>query len=58
MKLTYDTDTDSISCPELTDDQVTQLQAQLSAALPRNDLVRAVAQDLLNSARSLLAQQA
>ena len=33
MKITYDTDSDSISCPELTPEQTRQLQSQLSAAL-------------------------
>ncbi len=53
MKFTYDTDTDSISSPELTDEEITQLQARLSAALGRNDPVRTVAQDLLETARGM-----
>ena len=51
MKFTYDTDTDSISSPDLTDEEVARLQDRLSAALGRNDPVREVAQDLLEIAR-------
>jgi hypothetical protein len=53
MKFTYDTDTDSISSPDLTDEEVAKLQARLSAALGRNDPVRVVAEDLLETARGM-----
>jgi hypothetical protein len=53
MKITYDTDTDSISSPDLTDEEVAKLQARLSAALGRNDPVRVVAEDLLETARGM-----
>lgn len=43
VKITYDTVTDSISCPDLTPEQTRVLQAELSAALMRNDPVRTVA---------------
>ena len=42
MKITYDTITDSISCPDLDADQTRALQTQLSAALLRNEPVRSV----------------
>lgn len=47
MKITYDTVTDSISCPDLTPEQTSELQRQLSAALIRNDPVRTVANNIL-----------
>ena len=53
MKITYDTVTDSISCPDLTPEQTRQLQAQLSAALARDDSVRTVASTLLATAKAL-----
>jgi hypothetical protein len=53
VKITYDTVTDSISCPDLTPEQTRQLQAQLSAALARNDSVRTVASTLLATAEAL-----
>jgi hypothetical protein len=53
MKFTYDTDTDTISSPDLTDEEVAKLQARLSAALGRNDPVRVVAEDLLETARGM-----
>jgi len=43
VKITYDTVTDSISCPDLAPEQTRVLQAELSAALMRNDPVRTVA---------------
>ncbi|HEU5486571.1 MAG TPA: hypothetical protein VFU98_16790 [Microlunatus sp.] len=43
MKITYDTVSDSISCPELTESQTRALQSELSAALIRNDPVQKVA---------------
>lgn len=42
MKITYDTVTDSISCPDLDADQTRALQSQLSAALLRNEPVQKV----------------
>ena len=39
MKITYDTVSDSISCPDLTPEQTRALQSELSAALLRNDPV-------------------
>ena len=43
MKITYDTVSDSISCPDLSSEQTRALQAELSAALMRNDPVQTVA---------------
>jgi hypothetical protein len=43
MKITYDTVSDSISCPDLTPSQTRALQTELSAALIRNDPVQTVA---------------
>ena len=43
MKITYDTASDSISCPDLTPEQNRALQSELSAALIRNDPVQTVA---------------
>jgi hypothetical protein len=50
MKITYDTESDSISCPDLTPEANAVLQAQLSASLARNDSVRDVARALLELA--------
>jgi hypothetical protein len=47
MKITYDTVTDSISCPDLDAQQTAELQRQLSTALMRNDPVRTVASNLV-----------
>jgi hypothetical protein len=52
MKITYDTVTDSISCPDLTPEQTKELQSQLSAALARNDPIRTVASSILAAARA------
>lgn len=52
MKITYDTVTDSISCPDLTPEQTQNLQRELSAALVRNDPVRTVASTILALARA------
>lgn len=52
MKITYDTVTDSISCPDLTPEQTRQLQQQLSAALVRNDPVRTVASNIMATAKA------
>jgi hypothetical protein len=53
MKITYDTDSDSISSPDLTPEQTDALQRRLVAALGRNDPVQVVAHDLLELARGL-----
>ena len=47
MKITYDTLTDSISCPDLDQAQTAELQRQLSAALMRNDPVQTVASNIV-----------
>jgi hypothetical protein len=47
MKITYDTVTDSISCPELDQEQTAELQRQLSAALIKNEPVRTVASSIM-----------
>ena len=47
VKITYDTVTDSISCPDLNQAQTAELQRQLSAALIRNDPVRTVASNIV-----------
>jgi hypothetical protein len=51
MKFTYDTDTDSISSPDLDPAQVAAVQRLLSSALYRNDPVQDVARLLLETAR-------
>jgi hypothetical protein len=52
MKITYDTDSDSISCPDLTPEQTRQLQSQLSAALRRNAPVQEVVAAIMATIRS------
>ena len=52
MKFTYDTETDSISSPDLNAQQTAAIQSQLSAALYRNDPVQDVARALLETART------
>lgn len=52
MKITYDTDTDSISCPDLTASQTQQLQSMLSAALIRNTPVQEVAAAIMETVKS------
>jgi hypothetical protein len=47
MKITYDTATDSISCPELDPAQTAELQRLLSAALVKNEPVRTVASSIM-----------
>jgi hypothetical protein len=54
MQITYDTVTDSISSPDLTPEQNAKLQAQLSAALVRNDPVRVVASEIMTTVRGLV----
>jgi hypothetical protein len=51
VQITYDTETDRISSPDLDAEQTAALQAELSAALVRNDPVRTVAATLLERAR-------
>jgi hypothetical protein len=51
MKFTYDTETDSISSPDLDPQQTAAIQAVLSRALYRNDSVQDVARLLLDTAR-------
>ncbi|ROQ37240.1 Prp19/Pso4-like protein [Frondihabitans sp. PhB188] len=51
MKITYDTETDSISVPGLTAEQNQQLQTELSTALYRNDPVQTVAATIMAAAR-------
>lgn len=51
MKITYDTVTDSISCPDLTPEQNQELQKQLSASLMNNEPVRTVASKIMTMAR-------
>lgn len=52
MKFTYDTETDSISSPDLDPAQTAALQSTLSAALHRNDPVQTVARALLEAGRA------
>jgi len=52
MKITYDTVSDSISCPDLTAEQTRQLQSLLSAALIRNDPVQQVAATILAAVKA------
>jgi hypothetical protein len=54
MQITYDTVTDSIFSPDLTPEQNARLQAQLSAALVRNDPVRLVASEIMTTVRGLV----
>ena len=57
MKITYDTVTDSISCPDLNPEQTQELQRQLSAALMRNDPVQTVAATIMKAVRAAATQQ-
>jgi hypothetical protein len=52
VKITYDTVTDSISCPDLSAEQTQELQRQLSAALMRNDPVQTVAATIMTAVRA------
>lgn len=56
MKITYDTVSDSISCPELTPSQTRALQSALSAALIRNDPVRTVAATIMAAVKAAQAE--
>jgi hypothetical protein len=51
MKITYDTETDSISSPDLDAAQTAALQSALVGALARNEPVRDVARLLLQTAK-------
>ena len=50
MKFTYDTETDSISSPDLDAAQTARVQTALSTALYRNEPVQTVARMLLQLA--------
>jgi hypothetical protein len=52
VKITYDTVSDSISCPDLTPDQNRALQSELSAALIRNDPVQSVAANIMAAVKA------
>ncbi len=52
MKITYDTVTDSISCPDLSPEQTADLQRQLSGALIRNEPVQQVAAKIMAAVRA------
>ncbi len=56
MKITYDTVTDSISCPDLNPQQTQELQRQLSASLINNDPVRTVASKIMTLAQAAAEQ--
>lgn len=56
MKITYDTVTDSISCPDLDAAQTQALQSQLSFALLRNDPVQDVVTMIMTTIKA--AEQA
>jgi len=58
VRFTYDTDTDSISSPDLDSTRTTLVQAALSAALVRNDPVQSVVRMLLDLARGDAEQDA
>jgi hypothetical protein len=49
---TYDTFSDSISCPDLTPDQNRALQSELSAALIRNDPVQSLAANIMAAVKA------
>ena len=51
MKITYDTETDSLSSPDLTPEQVQHLTRELLAAMSRNDGLQTVASEILSRAR-------
>lgn len=55
MKITYDTVTDSISCPDLSPQQTLELQNQLSSALIRNEPVQQVAAKIMAAVRAAQA---
>lgn len=52
MRITYDTVTDSISCPDLDAEQTRRLQTELSAALLRNDPVQDVVTLIMAAVRA------
>jgi hypothetical protein len=51
MRFTYDTETDSISSPDLDPKQTAAIQSVLAQALYRNDPVQDVARIMLDTAR-------
>jgi hypothetical protein len=55
MKITYDTDTDTISALGLSPEQNQLLQSELASALYRNDPVQTVAATIMAAARRLSA---
>jgi hypothetical protein len=52
VKITYDTVSDSISCPDLTPSQTRALQSELSAALIRNDPVQKVVSQIMATVKA------
>lgn len=52
MLITYDTDADSISCPDLSPAQTQELQRLLSAALIKNEPVQKVAATIMAAVRA------
>ena len=55
MQITYDTELDSVSSPQLNAEQTRELQAQLVRALALNTPVREVASGLLATAKRMSA---
>jgi hypothetical protein len=55
MKISYDTDLDSISSPDLSPQQTRELQSMLVSALANNEPVRDVAAKLMAAAKKLAA---
>lgn len=51
-KITYDTVTDSISCPDLSPEQTAELQRLLSTALIHNEPVQQVAAKIMTAVRA------
>lgn len=51
MKISYDTETDSISATGLSAEQNAELQRELSSALYRNEPVQTVATTIMAAAR-------
>jgi hypothetical protein len=52
VKITYDTISDTVSCPDLTPEQTQTLQSELSAALMRNDPVQTVAARIMAAVKA------
>lgn len=55
MKITYDTELDAISSPDLDAEQTRVLQAQLVSSLAKNESVRDVARKLMAAAQASAA---